>query len=675
MDPKIIIIGLSVGVLVLLLILVLLMMKNKKSSINLSIAERKNNRVAERQYNALYFVQRIFKNTPVLKNYYRNIKRRVQILYPTDSFTVDNITSSTIGKGLLGGVACIAFTILVSGGNLFFILCGITVAYVIMSAMVNTRLNKSNKRLLEELQLTIDYIRSSYDQNHNLMHALRSAMEEMPPLISLHIARLYDIIRSPHMEEEIDKYIGTEPNRYMNIFLSICSSYKKYGDTKLNDGTYVLMNNLEYLRDSVDAELLSIDKTNAAFSAHEFVAIFPVVLLKPLEKFVGMATEGNSTYFTGITGLVSLLVVFGVAILTHMMVVVLRDGTEELGSEENIWTAIANLPFLHSIIVRVVDKNFTRYDKYNDLQKGVGDRTGTYALLAKQIGFAVVSFVLSITLFTASVISNLSQYKNEWSEDIQMSNLPSEDYTSIMEEIGKEYLNDVRKNRDQYDVESLSEMIRKTSVLNSDTYATALATIIINKADKCNNTYFRFIYVLLSSIFAVVAFVIPVLILKFKAKIAEMKKQEEVIMFQTLMLVLMHTKGINIRTILEWMERFSFCFRDTISECRTEVYHGKQKALEDMKNRESFIPFRSFCDSLIAIDSVGVEKAFSSIHASYDYNVKKREQYILENIRKKSSMSNIISMATLWTAIIAYIMIPMSVYAINLFKSFSDIVG
>lgn len=675
MDPKSIIVGIGGAILVLVLVLVLLLVKEKKSAQKIAIAEKKSNSASKRKYNMLFIIQRIFKNVPILKNYYRNIKRKVQILYPTDPFTVDNLTSEMIGKGLIGGILCITFTILVSDGNLFFILCGITVSYVIMSAMVNTRLNKSNKQLLEELQMTIDYIRASYDQRHNLMFSLRSAIEEMPPLISLHIAKVYDIVRSPQMEEEIDKYIGTEPNRYMNIFLSICSSYKKYGDSKLNDGTYVLMQNLEYLRDSVDSELLSIDKTNAAFASQELTTIYPIIFMKPLEKFVGMVTEGTSTYFTGITGRVSMLVVFGVAIVSHMMIVILRDGTEELGVEENIWTAIANIPILHPIIVRVVNKNFTRYDKYNDLQKGVGDRTGTYALLAKQVSFAIAAFVLTVTLFTASVISNLSQYKNEWTEDIQMSNLPSSEYTDIMEKTGKDYLKKVRKNRDDYDVESLSSIIKQTTMLNSDTYANALATIIINKADKCSRTYFRFWYVLIAGMIASLAFMGPVIILQFKSKIAEMKKHEEVIMFQTLMLELMHTKGINIRTILEWMERFSFCFRDTISECRTEIHHGKQKALLEMKDRENFIPFRSFCDSLIAIDSVGVEKAFSTIHASYDYNVKKREQYILENIRKKSSLSSKISMVTLWTAIIAYIMIPIAVYGINLFGSFKDIVG
>lgn len=675
MDPKIFIIGLAICIGVLVVIMAILMILEKRKNGKISIAERKTNRAAERQYNALYFVQRIFKTTPVLKNYYRNIKRRVQIIYPTDTFTVDNMTSGIIGKGLLGGIACIGFTVVVSGGNVFFILCGITVAYIIMSAMVNTRLNHCNQQLLKELQMAIDYIGTVYDQKHNLMHALRAAIEEMPPLVSLHIARIYDIVKSPKMKEEIDKYLGTEPNRYMNIFLSICSSYKEYGDTKQEDGTSVLMKNLEYLRDSVDAELLAIDKTNEAFKSHEFIAVFPIIFLKPLEKFIGMITEGNSTYFTGITGLVSMIIVFGTAILTHMMIVILRDGTEELGSEENIWSAIANLPILHPIIVCVVEKNFTRYDKYNDLQKGIGDRTGTYALLAKQISLAVATFVLIITLFAAGVISDLSECKNEWAEDIQMSNLPSEEYLEMMEETGKGYFKDVRKNRDKYDQVTLANSIKETSALKSDAYADALATIILNKVDKYNKIYFRFWYMVVAAAGAVIAFIGPVIMLNFKAKVAEMRKQEEVIMFQTLILILMHIKGVNVRTILEWMERFSFCFRDTISECRTAIYHGKQAALLDMKNRESFVPFRSFCDSLLAIDDVGVEKAFSSINSSYSYNVKKREQYIQANINQKSTISGFASMGTFWATFIFYILVPFAMYAINLYSSFSNVIG
>ena len=140
-------------------------------------------------------------------------------------------------------------------------------------------------------------------------------------------------------------------------------------------------------------------------------------------------------------------------------------------------------------------------------------------------------------------------------------------------------------------------------------------------------------------------------------------------------MILMHTSGINLRSILEWMERFSYAFKDSIVECHISIYSGENRALERMKQREQFLPFRSFVDSLKAIDKVGVEKAFANVQANYAYNVKKRELYITDSIEKKSSISWFLCMTTLAVLGLLHLLIPVASYMMNMFSAFTSSVG
>ena len=120
-----------------------------------------------------------------------------------------------MAKGTGAAIICVLATLLLANGDVFFILMGFTITYLIMSSVVNNQLNKINLQLLEEFQQAIDYIQAQYQSHKMLPRALRAAAEDLPPLISLHMQKIYDIITSSKMNEEVDAYVGNEPNRHM----------------------------------------------------------------------------------------------------------------------------------------------------------------------------------------------------------------------------------------------------------------------------------------------------------------------------------------------------------------------------------------------------------------------------------------------------------------------------
>ena len=672
MGRKIIIILLAVLIVGIIAAIVVLYRRKKKN--NDVLLHDKGKRLQETRYNFLIFLQRFYANVPIISRYYRRIRHKVQILYPADSFSIARKTSEILSTGTIGAVAGIAVTLLFAKDDIFFIMAGMTGTYLIMSSIVNSGINRLNYKLLEEFQLAIDYIQTQYQNHHMLPRALKAAAEDMPQLIGLHMQKIYDIITGPDskLNERVDAYVGNEPNRYMLIFLSICASIETYGDKKLKDGSWMFVHDMECLRDGVDAEILSLDKTKLAFMTQEMICILPVIFIKPLESYMAKYFDGTSGYYNGIAGLVSMIAIFVTALISHNLIVMLRDGNEEVDKENDVWSKVASISFIEPFLERVIEKNYTKYARYDDAQKGIGNRTGPMALLAKQVVFGAGAFILVMVLFmSASVRTRIEQAKN-WKTAFEESTTADPDYIKNMRELGQEYFEFEKGKRKSIDTEKLAKEIQKKNVGVDENNALLIAEEVSNRVSKYDNAYFKAWNVLVALSIGIVAFLLPVWILKFKRKVSEMRKQEEVIMFQTLMMILMHTSGITLQKILEWMERFAYCFKDSISTCRVSIYSGEEKALETMKNQEQYIPFRSFVDSLKAIDSVGVEKAFSNVQSNYAYNVKKRENFITDSIEKKSTIGRFLCLATLAMTIIFYLVVPMAMYMLNLYSQYNQ---
>lgn len=672
MGRKIIIILLAVLIVGIIAAIVVLYRRKKKN--NDVLLHDKGKRLRETRYNFLIFLQRFYANVPIISRYYRRIRHKVQILYPADSFSIARKTSEILSTGTIGAVAGIAVTLLFAKGDIFFIMAGLTVTYLVMSSIVNSGINRLNYKFLEEFQLAIDYIQTQYQNHHMLPRALKAAAEDMPQLIGLHMQKIYDIITGPDskLNERVDAYVGNEPNLYMLIFLSICASIETYGDKKLEDGSWMFVHDMECLRDGVDAEIISLDKTKLAFLTQEMICILPVIFIKPLESYMAKYFDGTSGYYNGIAGLVSMIAIFVTALISHNLIVMLRDGNEEVNKENDVWSKVASISFIEPFLERVIEKNYTKYARYDDAQKGIGNRTGPMALLAKQVVFGAGAFILVMVLFmSASVRTRIEQAKN-WKIAFEESTTADPDYVKNMRELGQEYFEFEKGKGKSIDTEKLAKEIQKKNVGVDENNALLIAEEVSNRVSKYDNAYFKAWNVLVALGIGIVAFLLPVWILKFKRKVSEMRKQEEVIMFQTLMMILMHTSGITLQKILEWMERFAYCFKDSISTCRVSIYSGEEKALETMKNQEQYIPFRSFVDSLKAIDSVGVEKAFSNVQSNYAYNVKKRENYITDSIEKKSTIGRFLCLATLAMTIIFYLVVPITMYMLNLYSQYNQ---
>lgn len=522
---------------------------------------------------------------------------------------------------------------------------------------------------MEQLQDAIQKVRHHYHECKNVDQAILLCIDEVPYEIGLHLQNIYDIITSPNMKYETDKYIDTCPDKMMLTFLAICSSVKEAGDG-LVDGKSKFLTGLEQLHADVADDILMRKKSKYAFMGLSWISLFPVIAVKPAEAWVVTNMEEVKSFYSGIYGIVSMIAIFVLSFIAHALIVSLRDKEREIEKDNDLFAKIADVPVISDFLSKVIRKNFSRYNYYNNEMKGMGDHTGPKAFLLKRVTFAVVTFVVTILILFFSGISQKINDLNDFSEAFATSTVPNDEYRENMRSIAKEYT--AMSKKDDIKPEDLILKIMKETGLKQ-TYAEQVAELVDSRLSDYYNTYFKWFYILIALALAAVGYMVPVWMLKFKHPVINMRKQEEVLQFQSLILILMYMDGIDLEEILEWLERFSYCFKEEIATCRMNLNSGQERALSDMQALVQYQPFSNFVDNLKAIDKVGVIDAFDEVKQEREYSRKQKEIEMTESLKEKASKARIASYVPVFATLILYMLVPMSLYAVQMYAEFQSI--
>lgn len=636
--------------------------KNKKED---TVSKQK----VRKKTNNLMWVYHLYKNTPFLKRYFVKIRSKVSLMYPADGYSINLMTSRILTKGTLGGIIAVALTLVLSKGNIFYICAGILISYVVITEIVTNSVNALEFMILEQFQDAIQKVRHHYHECKMVDQSILRCIDEVPYEIGLHLQTIYDIITSQNMKYETDKYIDACPDKMMLTFLAICSSIQEAGDG-LIDGKSKFLTGLEQLKADVADEILMRKRSKYAFMGLSWISLFPVIAVKPAESWVVTNMEEVKSFYSGIYGIVSMIAIFVLSFIAHALIVSLRDKEREIEKDNDLFAKIADVPVISDFLSKVIRKNFSRYNYYNNEMKGMGDHTGPKAFLLKRVTFAVVTFVATILILFFSGISQKINDLNDFSEAFATSTVPNDEYRENMRSIAKEYT--AMSKKDDIKPEDLTLKIMKETGLKQ-TYAEQVAELVYSRLSDYYNTYFKWFYILIALALATVGYMVPVWMLKFKHPVINMRKQEEVLQFQSLILILMYMDGINLEEILEWLERFSYCFKEEIATCRMNLNSGQERALSDMQALVQYQPFSNFVDNMKAIDKVGVIDAFDEVKQEREYSRKQKEIEMTESLKEKASKARIASYVPVFATLILCMLVPMSLYAVQMYAEFQSI--
>ncbi|MBR2289641.1 MAG: hypothetical protein IJ867_03305 [Clostridia bacterium] len=210
----------------------------------------------------------------------------------------------------------------------------------------------------------------------------------------------------------------------------------------------------------------------------------------------------------------------------------------------------------------------------------------------------------------------------------------------------------------------LEEYMQASDIYLGEDYGTISedAERILGKILTIRKAYLHWYEVLAACILGVLAYRGPDMLLKFQLKMRKLEMENEVMQYQTIILMLMKIERVNVEMILEWLERYSNIFRDPISKCVNNYESGAWEALEEMKNDISFPQMVRIIESLqAAVESIPIREAFDELDTERAYYQDKRKESNQILISRKSMIGKVLGFAPMVTLFVGYLILPLCV--------------
>ena len=183
---------------------------------------------------------------------------------------------------------------------------------------------------------------------------------------------------------------------------------------------------------------------------------------------------------------------------------------------------------------------------------------------------------------------------------------------------------------------------------------------IYEKLQVVNSEYLKWFELLLACVFAVIGYMAPIWILYFQVKMRQLEMEDEVMQYQTIIMMLMRIERVNVEIILEWLERYSNIFKPQITKCVNNYEAGAWEALEAMKEEVSYLPLIRIIESLqAAVEKIPIKDAFDELDPERDYYQEKRKESNERLIKRKGMIGKFIGFAPMVCMFVGYLIVPL----------------
>ncbi len=634
--------------------------------------KKKNKKVVARNtkksLKGIFWLYRLLSQTPVIKRYYAKIKNFLEINYPADDISIRRKATLTTGKCLLGGIGIITIVCIMAKGDWFFICMGCFMAYFLFTYFIALAQESLDKKLLNQLGDFITNIRHHYSVQGNIEDAIYDTLDETPYEMGLHATKIYKMLTSTNVEHEVDKYTDVAPNRFILTMVAICATIKEYGDKKLDNGQSLFLTNINYLKEEINGELIKRKRNAFLFSGLITLTLLPLFFLKAIEAWGTSNIPEMASFYSGTAGTIVMAIIFIITVIAYQLITNLKDGHMDDDRDHKIINRLLMIPLINKLITLEINRNFTKNLRIDDGLKMVGDRIGIKGFLLKRIIFGIIAILLINLVIFTSEFRTRHNILNDFTECFESSIVPDEEYRESMRQAAIDYTLTCRKIEDTPENRQMIQKEIEARGLSSK-FSEEVTNEVFSRVSQYKNVYYRWWFLLINILGYFAGFYLPYFILRYQLKIVKMDMEDEVIQYQTIVLILMHVDGMLVDTVLEWIERFSFCFRQSIQECIINLEYSTQNALQKMKNQETFPPFRRFVDNLMMVEDEDILTAFSEIETDREYYKEKRKTDNEIISTQKSEIGKIVAFVPLIVTLIFYMIVPFALYSIKMMKA------
>lgn len=659
-----------IGITVLLVYLRLLKHKYKKNSAlfakdNLVVKNKSSFKdIFDRLYQMVYMT---FVKMPVIKYYTKKTRLKLEM---TNDYTEYEIRKRT-GKYMLIAVIFIfvsLFVLLNLVNDLYMSLIVIVGVLIIAEKMIDLGITSVSNKILRQMPDTFTAIRHAFHEHGMIDEAFNTAIDEMGDKeIGPQLKKIKEAIISDNPEVELEKYYDTAPNRFLKLFAGI--SYLTYdlGDRKV-EGTSVYLKNLNNILQDIYLEILKQDKINYMFRSLNIIAVVPLICIKPLQAWAESNFPALSNFYNSSFGFIMQSLIIISIFVSYLMLRIVKEDSEQIKFDRVASVKWQDKLYKITIVKLVVDAFKSRpHTKKNRKETKLIKNTNSYLtiewLYVNKITAAFVTFILALILmFNVTRIDVKATYNKISDEFLSFGQLTEqqEQAAQAINDRDKTYI-DKYKNKnvtkEQLEMEFADPVTGKADADE--------VTRVYDKIQSVKNSYIKFWQVLTSFVLAFIAYYVPSIILFIRNKIREMEKENEIMQFQSIILMLMYIDRIDVQTILEWLCRFSYAFKEPIATCLNNYESGAYEALEDLKEDVPYKDFQRIIEQLqSAVERIPIRDAFDELETERAFFHERRKEGNERLIKKKTAIGKVLGFTPMVLLIGGYLVAPLMIVSI-----------
>lgn len=319
-------------------------------------------------------------------------------------------------------------------------------------------------------------------------------------------------------------------------------------------------------------EILKRDKLDYVFQSLSFISMVPVLCLQPLKNWAMSSFPFTSDFYNGKSGLIVQILLVILTFVCYVLTRKLKDTgniKEEYKDPNQSWQMkLYKNPIIKKVVDWFIPKNKTKeYRKTIKLLKEAASKQKIETLYVNKMFIAITTFIVSI-LFIIQ-LHNIAVdyiYTQPTSEYNVLGTMSEREEKTAMEitiqdnKILNKYVGKTKITKEMIKVNLKNEFQKEEEIEKA-------AERIYNKLQIINSEYMKWFEVLIAFVFSIIGYITPHLMLRFQKIIRQLEMENEVMQFQTIILMLMKIERVNVEIILEWIERYSNIFKEPISKC------------------------------------------------------------------------------------------------------------
>lgn len=662
--------GGSAGLFVLIILAYYLLSKKMQKSEYKKIQKlqqgtKTSNFSAEILFQKLYL---FYTKIPFLKRYILKLRRKLEIINIQDEYATRKDSAKIITKSLVILLPIVILTILLTRTNYLLMFILLIFELFMVDILIDSSVDKKDDALLVQQIDFFSEIRHAYHEYNMVEEAIYQVSQDDEKDVSRQGEKIYEILISDDPETELEKYYDVAPNNFLKEFAGLSYLTKEFGDRKV-DGASLYLKNVDNITQEMQIEILKRDKLNYVFRSLSLISIAPVLFLEPLKNWAISNFSFVTSWYNGKSGIIVQILILVITFISYILVRKLKDNGSVNTSTQNTQNPWQAKVYKNKLAKRIIDlfipKDGTKdYKKMKDLLTDAASPLKMEWVYVNRICIAIVTFCVSLMVFLQlHRVAIDYEYTQPTTDYNLLGGMSAKDEQKAMELTKQDniFLNMFRGK-----LKTTTKDVEK-AVRNSEYYKNSTdqeiqkaAERIYGKIQVVNSEYLQWFELLLAFVFGILGYMSQEWILMFQVKMRQLEMEDEVMQFQTIILMLMRIERVNVEIILEWLERYSNIFKSQITKCVNNYEAGAWEALEELKNSISYMPLIRIVESMqAAVEKIPIKDAFDELDAEREYYREKRKESNERLISKKAMVGKVIGFAPMVCLFVGYLIIPL----------------